>query len=76
MSEFLYSLSAISTGLMIASPPNLAGRENRLRSRLDRIVCPVMLGMRKFLILSSMGCKFTAMSGVVLIRKDHLREEP
>ena len=76
MSEFLYSVSAISTGLVIASPPNVAGRKNRLRSKSDRNVCPVMLGMSKFLIMSSMGCKFTAMSGVVLIRKDHLREEP
>ena len=38
MREFLYSVSAMSTGLMIASPPNFAGRENRLRSRSDRIV--------------------------------------
>ena len=36
--ELLYSMSAISTGLIIASPPNFAGRENRLRSRSDRIV--------------------------------------
>ena len=38
ISEFLYSMSAMSTGLIIASPPNFAGRENRLRSRSDRIV--------------------------------------
>ena len=39
-------MSAISTGLIISSPPNFAGRENRLRSRSDRIVSPVVLVMR------------------------------
>ena len=37
-SEILYSMPAISTGLIIASPPNFAGRDNRLRLRSDRIV--------------------------------------
>ena len=76
--EWEYSASATSTGLVNARPPSLAGRAKRVRSSSDWSMRPVMLGMRVCLIFSSIGegpsnCE---MLGVVLMRKDHLREEP
>ena len=74
--EWEYSVSATSTGLVNARPPSLAGRAKRARSSSDWSIRPVMLGMRVCLIFSSIGPSNCEMLGVVLMRKDHLREEP
>ena len=69
-------MSATSTGLVNARPPSLAGRAKRARSSSEWSIRPVMIGMRVCLIFSSIGPSNCEMLGVVLMRKDHVREEP
>ena len=70
-------MRATSTGVVNTSPPSLAGKAKSARSLSDWSIRPVVLGIKtSCLILSSMGTSRWEMLGVVLIRKDHLREEP
>ncbi len=64
----------VEAGLTIPMPPRRTGRASRSLSSLEQGGWPVKAGIRACCMDSSNGCSRSAMSGMVLDRKDQRLE--
>ena len=72
MRDARYSEFPRDTGLTSPKPPNLGGNAKSSRSVSSGGALPVNEGMKCERIISSRGCRWVLILGIVLVRYDHL----